>query len=220
MAPEDFCRAHPELFHVAFAASWKGILRNGLWSAEELTRRLLPLVEKFFAERIFGPMRLDKLARQLRAHQKASRKDLGAKQRQLRDRVADLDRRIGLQITASSKTSSPNSSASGSPNFERTRRAPRSDSAPSDQSEPILSHRRTSESSWSACPTSPPPCTMPHRPSSARSSTPSASRSPTTSPAAASRSQPRSPSRSPRPSPTRRASRRRPLIAPSSLKGT
>lgn len=41
---------------------------------------LLPLVEKFFAERIFGPMRLDKLARQLRAHQKASRKDLGAKQ--------------------------------------------------------------------------------------------------------------------------------------------
>ncbi len=58
------------------------------------------MVEKFFAERIFGPMRLDKLARQLRAHQKASRKDLGAKQRQLRDRVADLDRRIGLQITA------------------------------------------------------------------------------------------------------------------------
>ena len=120
----------------------------------------------------------------------------------------------------SSKTSSPNSSASGSPNFGRTRRAPRSNSAPSDQSEPILSHRRTSESSWSACPTSPPPCTMPHRPSSARSSTPSASRSPTTSPAAASRSQPRSPSRSPRPSPTRRASRRRPLIAPSSLRGT
>jgi site-specific DNA recombinase len=32
---------------------------------------LLPLVEQFFAERIFGPMRLDKLARQLRAHQKA-----------------------------------------------------------------------------------------------------------------------------------------------------
>ncbi len=29
---------------------------------------LLPLVEKFFAERIFGPMRVEKLERQLRAH--------------------------------------------------------------------------------------------------------------------------------------------------------
>jgi hypothetical protein len=57
-------------------------------------------VEQFFAERIFGPMRLDKLARQLRAHQKASRKQTDTRQRQLRDQIADLDRRIGLQITA------------------------------------------------------------------------------------------------------------------------
>ena len=35
---------------------------------------LLPLVEQFFAERIFGPMRLEKLARQLRAHQKTTPK--------------------------------------------------------------------------------------------------------------------------------------------------
>jgi site-specific DNA recombinase len=61
---------------------------------------LLPLVEKFFAERIFGPMRLDKLARQLRQHQKSGRKQAGVAQRQLRDTIADLDRRIGLQIQA------------------------------------------------------------------------------------------------------------------------
>jgi site-specific DNA recombinase len=33
---------------------------------------ILPLVERFFCERIFGPMRVDKLARQLRAHQRAA----------------------------------------------------------------------------------------------------------------------------------------------------
>ena len=61
---------------------------------------LLPLVEQFFAERIFGPMRLDKLSRQLRTHQNATRKQTDTRQRQLRDQIADLDRRIGLQITA------------------------------------------------------------------------------------------------------------------------
>ncbi len=61
---------------------------------------LLPLVEKFFADRIFGPMRLEKLARQLRAHQKTTQQQSSTRQRQLRDDIADLDRRIGLQIQA------------------------------------------------------------------------------------------------------------------------
>jgi site-specific DNA recombinase len=61
---------------------------------------LLPLVERFFAQRIFGPMRLDKLARQLSAHQKAATKTAGSTQKRLRDEIADLDRRIGLQIDA------------------------------------------------------------------------------------------------------------------------
>ena len=61
---------------------------------------LLPLVERFFAERIFGPMRLDKLARQLQAHEKQSRRDTDAGRGQLREEIADLDRRIGLQIEA------------------------------------------------------------------------------------------------------------------------
>jgi site-specific DNA recombinase len=61
---------------------------------------LLPLVERFFCERIFGPMRLDKLARQLRTHQKAATKAAYGTQKRLRDDVADLDERIGKQIEA------------------------------------------------------------------------------------------------------------------------
>jgi site-specific DNA recombinase len=61
---------------------------------------LLPLVERFFCERIFGPMRLDKLARQLRAHQTAAAKTANGTQKRLRDEVADLDQRIGKQIEA------------------------------------------------------------------------------------------------------------------------
>jgi site-specific DNA recombinase len=61
---------------------------------------LLPLVGRFFCERIFGPMRLDKLARQLRAHQKAAAKTTDGTQKRLRDEIADLDHRIGKQIEA------------------------------------------------------------------------------------------------------------------------
>ena len=67
----------------------------------------MPLVELFFAERIFGPMRLDKLERQLRAQQKTSRRKAKDGQRRLRDRARDLDRRIGLQIDALEKGIEP-----------------------------------------------------------------------------------------------------------------
>ena len=72
---------------------------HGQWlSIREDT--LLPLVERFFCERIFGPMRLDKLARQLRAHEKAAAKTADGTLQRLRDEVADLDHRIGKQIEA------------------------------------------------------------------------------------------------------------------------
>jgi site-specific DNA recombinase len=61
---------------------------------------LLPLVERFFCERIFGPMRLEKLPRQLRAHEKASAKTADGAQKRLREEAADLDHRIGKQIEA------------------------------------------------------------------------------------------------------------------------
>jgi hypothetical protein len=45
-------------------------------------------------------MRLEKLARQLRAHLKAAAKTASGTQERLRDEVADLDHRIGKQIEA------------------------------------------------------------------------------------------------------------------------
>jgi site-specific DNA recombinase len=72
---------------------------HGLWlSIRE--DQLLPIVEQFFAERIFGPMRLDKLARQLGTHERETRKHHEATHRRLRDTIADIDRRISLQIQA------------------------------------------------------------------------------------------------------------------------
>jgi site-specific DNA recombinase len=68
---------------------------------------LLPLVERFFAERIFGPMRLDKLERQLRAHGRQAKRKAKDTQARLRGQVADLDRRIGLQIDALEKGVEP-----------------------------------------------------------------------------------------------------------------
>jgi hypothetical protein len=45
-------------------------------------------------------MRLDKLARQLQAHEKRNRTETGTRRQRLRDKIADVDRRIGLQIEA------------------------------------------------------------------------------------------------------------------------
>ncbi|MDP9369770.1 MAG: recombinase family protein, partial [Chloroflexota bacterium] len=61
---------------------------------------LVPLVESFFAERIFGPMRLEKLARQLQVHQRESARQADGAQRQLREEIAELDERIGRLIEA------------------------------------------------------------------------------------------------------------------------
>jgi len=45
-------------------------------------------------------MRLEKLARQLRAHQKTTAKNAGGTETRLREAIADLDERIGKQIEA------------------------------------------------------------------------------------------------------------------------
>ncbi len=68
---------------------------------------LLPLVEQFFAERIFGPMRLQKLARQLRTHARQTHQRDASDHARLRQRIADLDRRIGLQLDALEKGIEP-----------------------------------------------------------------------------------------------------------------
>ncbi len=62
--------------------------------------RLLPLFERFFAERIFGPMRADKLERQLRSQSKRWKRRAKDANARLRQEVGELDRRIGLQLNA------------------------------------------------------------------------------------------------------------------------
>jgi hypothetical protein len=49
---------------------------------------------------VFGPLRIDKLERQLRAQGKRARRESKGTAKRLREKVADLDRRIGLQIEA------------------------------------------------------------------------------------------------------------------------
>jgi hypothetical protein len=61
---------------------------------------LLPLVHQFFAQRIFGPMRLEKLAKQLRAAERESTKASRHLATRLRQEIADADRRIKLQVQA------------------------------------------------------------------------------------------------------------------------
>ena len=59
---------------------------------------LLPLVEDFFAERVFGPMRIEKLAHQLgkQERSKATQDKLNATK--LRSAIADADRKIKLAV--------------------------------------------------------------------------------------------------------------------------
>ena len=61
---------------------------------------LLPLIEEFFAERIFGPMRLDKLEQQLRAHERTSRRTENDTHRQLTQKIGEIDSRISRLIDA------------------------------------------------------------------------------------------------------------------------
>jgi hypothetical protein len=68
---------------------------------------LLPLVEEFFAQRIFGPMRLRKLAKQLRAHQRDANQNDKRHHDSQRRQIADLDRRLGLQLNALEKGIDP-----------------------------------------------------------------------------------------------------------------
>jgi len=61
---------------------------------------LRPLVERFFEQRIFGPMRLDKLATQLRSAKRDRKRTERHTGTRLRELIADRERRIKLQVQA------------------------------------------------------------------------------------------------------------------------
>ena len=58
------------------------------------------LVLRFFEQRIFGPLRLEKLAKQLRAHDRQQRRSGQLAGTRIRQQVSDLDRKIKAQVVA------------------------------------------------------------------------------------------------------------------------
>jgi len=65
------------------------------------------LVLRFFEQRIFGPMRLDKLAKQLRAHDRERRRNGKLAGTRMRQQIAELDRKIKAQVQALEKGIEP-----------------------------------------------------------------------------------------------------------------
>jgi site-specific DNA recombinase len=61
---------------------------------------LLPLVEQFFAQRIFAPLRLEKLAKQLKSHQRDQKQTGKLLATRLRQQIAEADRKIKIQVQA------------------------------------------------------------------------------------------------------------------------
>jgi site-specific DNA recombinase len=62
--------------------------------------RLEQAVMRFFEQRIFGPLRLDKLSKQLKAESRSKRRDGKLAGTRIRQQVAELDRKIKAQVIA------------------------------------------------------------------------------------------------------------------------
>ena len=61
---------------------------------------LLPVIERFFADRLFGPMRLDLLREQLALQQQTSATEEQRTAARLQAQIAEADRAIALQVRA------------------------------------------------------------------------------------------------------------------------
>ncbi len=62
--------------------------------------KLEQAVMRFFEQRVFGPLRIDKLAKQLRAESRSKRRDGKLVGTRIRQQVAELDRKIKAQVIA------------------------------------------------------------------------------------------------------------------------
>ena len=65
------------------------------------------LLLRFFEQRIFGPMRLEKLAKQLRTHHRKQRRNGKLAGTRIRQQVGELDRKIKAQVQALEKGIEP-----------------------------------------------------------------------------------------------------------------
>ena len=70
---------------------------KGLSARED---RLLALVLRFFEQRIFGPLRLERLEKQLRAQARSERANGKLAGTRLRKQIAEIDRKIKAQVIA------------------------------------------------------------------------------------------------------------------------
>jgi site-specific DNA recombinase len=61
---------------------------------------MLPLIERFFAERLFGPMRLDLLREQLDLHEHTSATEAQQTAARLQAQITEADRAIAMQVRA------------------------------------------------------------------------------------------------------------------------
>lgn len=62
--------------------------------------RVLRLVLRFFEQRIFGPLRIERLEKQLRAQARSERRDGKLAGTRLRKQIAEVDRKIKAQVVA------------------------------------------------------------------------------------------------------------------------
>ena len=69
--------------------------------------RLLRLVLRFFDQRIFGPLRIERLEKQLKAQARSERKNGKLAGTKLRRQIADSDRKIKAQVLALEKGIEP-----------------------------------------------------------------------------------------------------------------
>ena len=69
--------------------------------------RLVRLVLRFFEQRIFGPLRLERLEKQLRAQARSERREGKTAGIRLRQQVAEIDRKIKAQVQALEKGIEP-----------------------------------------------------------------------------------------------------------------
>jgi hypothetical protein len=150
---------------------------------------LLPLVEQFFAQRIFGPLRLEKLTKQLKSHQQGQKQTGKLLATRLRHQIAEADRKIKIQVQALEDGIEPEIVTARITELKADKQQPprRSRKSPNPRSRPRTT---TSPSASPSSPTSPKRYAPHRRRSSARPSRHSSYGSASTGSRGASRSAP------------------------------
>ncbi len=82
-------------------------IHDGVKAISAREDRLLRLVLRFFEQRVFGPLRLERLEKQLRAQARSERRNGKLAGTRLRKQIAEVDRKIKAQVQALEKGVEP-----------------------------------------------------------------------------------------------------------------